>query len=186
MAPVTVAFVTGNLNKLREVREMIGEGIHIEAVPVDLPEYQGQPLDIASSKCKTAYAQLKRPVIIEDTGLCFNALGGLPGPYIKWFLSAVQPIGLYKLLAGFEDKSGYAKCIFAYFDGSTMEEPMLFDGRCHGTIVAPRGTAQFGWDPIFEPTGFTQTFAEMPSIEKAAISHRGIAFRAMKEYILSL
>jgi inosine triphosphate pyrophosphatase len=50
---------------------------------VDLPELQGEPEDIAREKCRIAAEALQRPVITEDTSLCFNALGGLPGPYIK-------------------------------------------------------------------------------------------------------
>jgi inosine triphosphate pyrophosphatase len=52
---------------------------------------------------------------------------------------------------------------------------LLFIGRCEGTIVAPRGENMFGWDPIFQPKGYTQTFAEMDLEEKNKISHRGKA-----------
>lgn len=57
----------------------------IENEDIDLPEYQGEPSEIARLKCLTASQRLQRPVIVEDTCLCFNALGGLPGPYIKWY-----------------------------------------------------------------------------------------------------
>lgn len=55
--------------------------------------------------------------MVEDTSLCFNAMGGLPGPYIKWFLQRLGHDGLNRMLAGFEDKTGYAQCIFAYSPG---------------------------------------------------------------------
>ena len=60
---------------------------------IDLPEYQGEPDDVALQKCKEAAKYINGPVIIEDTCLCFNALGGLPGPYIKWFLKKLGPSG---------------------------------------------------------------------------------------------
>ena len=60
---------------------------------IDLPEYQGEPDSISIDKCKAAMEQIKGPVIVEDTCLCFNALGGLPGPYIKWFLEKLRPAG---------------------------------------------------------------------------------------------
>ena len=60
---------------------------------IDLPEYQGEPDDICIQKCKEASKVIKGPVLIEDTCLCFNALGGLPGPYIKWFLKKLGPSG---------------------------------------------------------------------------------------------
>lgn len=59
--------------------------------------------------------------MVEDTGLCFNALGGLPGPYIKWFLDGTGHDGLNALLGGFEDKSAYAQCVFAFCAGPGMD-----------------------------------------------------------------
>lgn len=164
---------------------MMGDGLMIDSKSIDLPEFQGEPHDIAKRKVRTAYDVIQEPVFVEDTGLCFNALGGLPGPYIKWFLEKLGPVGLNKMLQGFDNKSAYAQCIFAYFDGKTMSEPILFDGRCPGQIVAPRGPQKFGWDPIFQPEGFNDTFAEMDAVSKQAVSHRGKAFRQFKEYILN-
>lgn len=66
---------------------------------------------------------------MEDTSLCFNAMGGLPGPYIKWFLSKLGTVGLNTMLAGFEDKSAVAMCIFGYAAGPA-EDPILFIGTC--------------------------------------------------------
>jgi inosine triphosphate pyrophosphatase len=63
---------------------------------IDLPEYQGTPEVVCREKCKEAAKLVGGPVIVEDTCLCFNALNGLPGPYIKWFLDALKPDGLYK------------------------------------------------------------------------------------------
>lgn len=180
-----VIFVTGNENKLREVRQMMGDGLIIEAKSIDIPEFQGHALEIAAKKVRTAYEAIKQPVIVEDTGLCFNALGGLPGPYVKWFLEKLGPTGLHKMLLGFDDKSAYAQCIFAFFDGSSMTDPILFDGRCPGTIVEPRGPTHFGWDPIFLPEESNLTYAEMESSAKQAISHRGRAFRQLKDYLLA-
>ena len=60
----------------------------------DLPEFQGEIDDIAIEKCRLAAEHVKGPVITEDTSLCFNALGGMPGPYIKWFLKKIGPSGM--------------------------------------------------------------------------------------------
>lgn len=65
--------------------------------------------------------QVNGPVMVEDTGLCFNALGGLPGPYIKWFLEGIGHEGLNKMLGGFVDKSAYAQCVFAFCAGPGTE-----------------------------------------------------------------
>ena len=66
---------------------------------------QGEPEDIAKEKAVLAAQTSGKAVVVEDTSLCFNALGGLPGPYIKWFLKNLGPRDLPKLLAGFDDKA---------------------------------------------------------------------------------
>jgi inosine triphosphate pyrophosphatase len=84
-----VAFVTGNLNKAKEVAEILGTEFpfDIERVDADLPELQGTPEAVVRQKAQEAARQLGRPVIVEDTSLSFMAWGGaLPGVYIKWFL----------------------------------------------------------------------------------------------------
>ncbi|XP_067563747.1 inosine triphosphate pyrophosphatase isoform X4 [Pseudorca crassidens] len=80
------------------------------------------------------------PVLVEDTCLCFNALGGLPGPYIKWFLEKLKPEGLHQLLAGFQDKSAYALCTFALSTGDPSEPVRLFRGRTSCISSTPSGT----------------------------------------------
>lgn len=116
---------------------------------MDLPEYQGLAADVCREKCREAAKRIQGPVVVEDTSLEFNALNGLPGPYIKWFLDAVKPEGLYRMLAGFEDKSAVAVCIFA-FSAGVDHEPVLFEGKTKGRIVDPRGPRHFGWDPCFQ------------------------------------
>ncbi len=67
--------------------------LKLKQVDIDLPEYQGTVKEIAERKCHFAAEQVDGPVLVEDTGLGFDALKGLPGPYIKWFLKAVGPEG---------------------------------------------------------------------------------------------
>lgn len=152
------------------------------AQKIDLPEYQGEPDEISIQKCKEAARQVQGPVLVEDTCLCFNALGGLPGPYIKWFLEKLKPEGLHQLLAGFEDKSAYALCTFALSTGDPSQPVLLFRGQTSGQIVMPRGSRDFGWDPCFQPDGYEQTYAEMPKAEKNTISHRFRALLKLQEY----
>lgn len=75
------------------------------------------------------------------------------------------------LAAGFDDKSAYAQCIFAYTPDADTE-PVIFDGRTPGRIVPAQGDNNFGWDPIFMPDGFSETYAELDKDIKNTISHR--------------
>ncbi|XP_066093209.1 inosine triphosphate pyrophosphatase isoform X3 [Saccopteryx bilineata] len=131
LAGKKIVFVTGNAKKLEEVIQILGDKFPctLVAQKIDLPEYQGEPDEISIQKCREAARQVQGPVLVEDTCLCFNALGGLPGPYIKWFLEKLKPEGLYQLLAGFEDKSAYALCTFAFSSGDAREPVRLFRGR---------------------------------------------------------
>ncbi|KAI8983102.1 inosine triphosphate pyrophosphatase [Pilobolus umbonatus] len=178
-----LVFVTGNNNKLLEVQAILKGCIDVESHKLDLPELQGSTQDIAKEKCRLAAEKLQSACITEDTGLCFNALNGLPGPYIKWFLESVGHDGLNKMLVGFEDKSAYALCTFGYCAGPG-HEPILFEGRTDGKIVQPRGPTTFGWDPIFQPDGFDKTYAELDKTTKNSISHRSRALDALKAYFL--
>ncbi|KAJ0793300.1 putative nucleotide diphosphatase [Helianthus annuus] len=80
LPPVT--FVTGNAKKLEEVKVILGQSIPFQSLKLDLPELQGDPEDIAKEKARLAANQVRGPVLVEDTCLCFNALKGLPGPYM--------------------------------------------------------------------------------------------------------
>lgn len=130
--------------------------------------------DTGGSHCRTrthANSAVFTRVLVEDTSLCFDAMGGLPGPYIKWFLQRLGVDGLIKMLNGFAEEEGERKdkeeslyyraatavCVFSYCEGfapgSTTElVTKQFVGECHGHIVqSPRGMHNFGWDSIFAP-----------------------------------
>eukprot|EP00968_Pinguiococcus_pyrenoidosus_P023236 scaffold3665_cov244-Pinguiococcus_pyrenoidosus.AAC.6 len=183
----TITFVTGNAKKLEEVVHILGsEGelpFDLTNRKVDLPELQGTPEECAVEKCKLAAEEVQGPVMVEDTSLCFNALSALPGIYIKWFLKGLGHDGLNRMLAGFDDKSAYAQCIFAYTDGPGADVE-VFVGRTPGRIVPARGPLDFGWDPIFQPDeGEGMTYAEMDKSSKNLISHRGRSLRKLRDYL---
>ena len=182
-----ITFITGNRNKLEEVRSILKtnqEDTHysIKSLDIDLPEVQGEPEYVIQEKCKSASLQLNGPVIVEDTSLCFNALGGLPGPYIKWFMKKIGLDGLNKLLLGYEDKTIEAKCIFAYQENRDSQIH-YFTGITKGTLVEPRGNMNFGWDPVFLPEGYNETYGEMDNETKNSISHRFKALQLLKEFL---
>ncbi|KAL5365458.1 inosine triphosphate pyrophosphatase-like protein [Aspergillus floccosus] len=173
-----INFITGNKNKLAEVRAILGSVIEVKNQAVDVPEIQGSIEEIAREKCKRAAEVVGGPVLTEDTALEFRALKGLPGPYIKSFLEALGHEGLNKLLDSFDNRTGEAVCTFAFCRGPGSE-PILFQGRTEGTIVRPRGPPNFGWDPIFEYEG--KTYAEMD--KEAKISHRYKALVKLQKWL---
>lgn len=136
-----IYFVTGNDKKWAEIEAILGDSIEIKRSNIDcivkiiyayqfinspplfclVPELQGATLEeIATKKVEAAHSLLSAPVIIEDTALCFKSLNGLPGAYVKWFLEAVGPEGLCRMLDGFgetaEAREAEAVCTMAYHE----------------------------------------------------------------------
>lgn len=186
-----ITFVTGNKKKLEEVKRILNPGngdagslpFTIANQKIDLPELQGDPIEIAKEKCALAAKEVGGAVITEDTSLCFSALQNLPGPYIKWFLDSCGHKGLNDMIAFSADKSGYAQTIVGFCAGPN-EDVYVFDGRTKGVIVPARGELAFGWDPIFQPNeGGGLTYAEMSKTMKDAISHRSRAFGKFRIYL---
>lgn len=130
---------------MEEVIQIFGTELPFSLISqkLDLPELQGEPEEVAKEKCKIASKLVNGPVMVEDTSLCYNALKGLPGVYIKWFLEKLGHEGLNNLLAAYPDKTAYAQCIFAFSLGPE-EEPLVFVGRTPGKIVPARGPTDFG------------------------------------------
>ncbi|KAG5636968.1 hypothetical protein H0H81_006272 [Sphagnurus paluster] len=183
-----LVFVTGNANKLKEVKEILSQGGHpieIDSQSLDIPEIQGTTQEVAKDKCRRAAEITGCACITEDTALCYAAFNGLPGPYIKYFMQSVGHEGLNNMLAGFPTKAAWALCTFAYSAGPGSD-PIIFEGRTDGSIVPARGPKVFGWDAVFEPEGTGLTYAEMPSEQKHGLSHRGKALEKLRAYLQSL
>ncbi|MFA5013443.1 MAG: RdgB/HAM1 family non-canonical purine NTP pyrophosphatase [Candidatus Paceibacterota bacterium] len=171
-------FITGNQNKVREFEEILGQ--KLESVDLDLEEIQSIDVEnVASEKAKKAFEILKKPLIVEDTGLHFEEMNGLPGALIRFFvdkLSLEQICGLVK-----HDRRASAKTCIAYADKNGIK---LFTGEVEGEIVKePRGKNGFGWDPIFVPENEKKTFAEMTAEEKSSRFMRFEAAGKLKSFL---
>jgi non-canonical purine NTP pyrophosphatase (RdgB/HAM1 family) len=173
-------FVTSNKNKLREAQKILNR--RLKAINLEIPEMQAvDVVDVVQDKAKRAYEKVKKPLIVEDTGLYIKAWRGFPGALIKWLLWHRGNDGICKMLENEADKSAYAQAAICLYDGKRYKN---FIGRVDGSIVLrPRGKSDFGWDPIFKPNGHNKTFAEMSGKEKDSISHRDRAFRKLKKYL---
>jgi non-canonical purine NTP pyrophosphatase (RdgB/HAM1 family) len=179
-----VTFITGNQGKADFMAKFLD--YPVDHQKIDLDETQSLNLqEIAEHKVRQAYNIAKRPVIIEDMGLSFNAMGRLPGPFIKWFLEEIGTEGLCKLLDTYEDRSAKARICFAYYDGSQMQ---FFEGEVNGRIAnTPKGDNGYGWDPVFIPNGIDKTYAQMNDEEKSAWSLRTTTvFPKIKEFLQTL
>lgn len=169
-------FATGNANKLREVNEILGQ--RLKQISIDLYEPQDIAVEaVVRKKAEDAFHKTGKFVLIEDTGLEFEAWGGLPGALVKWFLDSVENEGILRMLSEETDRRATAKTAFGFFDGNRSQ---VFVGSVSGTIsVEIRGTGGFGWDPIFVPDGYDKSFAEMSVAEKNSISMRKRALDRM-------
>ncbi|KAH9393063.1 hypothetical protein TYRP_006168 [Tyrophagus putrescentiae] len=183
--------ITGNLKKLDEIVSIIGRDLPFEIVheKVDLPEYQGELEFIVSEKCRLAAAIVGGPVLVEDTSLCIDALDGMPGPYVKWFIDSIGSEGIYRMVKDWEDKSATAVCMAAFCDGggsssqdAKTAEVHVFRGTLTGQIIEPRGSG-FGF-PCFLPDGHDRTLAQMAPERRNRVSHRYLSLNALRRFLL--
>ena len=188
---IDLVFVTGNANKLKEVQRLLSNVTKYEVTNqnLDLEEIQESSLEeIARKKIIQAMAALPKGqrIVVEDTALGFDALNGLPGAYIKWFLKRMSLDEIVKMLEPFEKKTAEAITTVAYSDENG--DIKIFQGIIKGNIVKPRGDLGFGWDAIFEPlveegNKDELTYGEMTKEFKNTLSHRGKAFQLFEEYL---
>jgi non-canonical purine NTP pyrophosphatase (RdgB/HAM1 family) len=172
--------VSSNPNKAIEAERILG--MPLLRVHLALPEIQAATLEeITLHKLETAKSRGHQRLIVEDVSLGFMQLGDFPGPYVRWLLECAGGRGLGAIALALSDRSALARCCVGYWDG---EQGHLFHGEIRGQIlVEPRGEQNFGWDPWFVPVGSSKTFAQMESAEKDAISHRGLAYAALREHL---
>jgi inosine triphosphate pyrophosphatase len=174
-----IYFVTGNKNKFAEALSIIPS---LKQLDIDLTEIQEIDAHlIIEAKLAEGLRHKQGDFIVEDTSLYFDALKGLPGPLIKWFLKTLGNEGLARLANQLDSQKAEAKTIIGYAESS--DKIHYFEGAIKGSVVAPRGTTSFGWDSIFQPDGYSKSFAEMSREEKGAISMRRLAFEGLKNYL---
>jgi non-canonical purine NTP pyrophosphatase (RdgB/HAM1 family) len=157
---VSPLFITGNQYKADYLSKLLD--IPLEHQKLDLDEIQSTNLEeIVIHKVKQAYEIAKCPVLVDDVALGFDALGDLPGPFIKFFVESEDGLeGLCRMLDGFSDRGARAICTFGYYDGTRLE---IMSKSLGGYIAQhPRGDGGFGWDKIFCPDGYAdKTRAEL-------------------------
>jgi len=176
----TWTLVTGNDSKLLEAEAILGHPL--DRIALELPEIQAATTrEVALAKAAAAYDQLARPVIVEDAGFELVALGGFPGPFIKFWEQLGGLLSLCRTIDGLGNPAAVAVCVLGICDSNGAR---VVEGRVTGTVPPePRGSGGFGWDAIFIPDGHLRTFAEMAAAEKSAISHRRRAWEAARSQL---
>jgi len=175
-----LTFITSHPKKAAELSKYLKSPVAHHKL--DLPEIQSlDPHDVVRIKAMEAYKQLQRPVLVEDYSLQFKALGRLPGPLIKWFLTELRPEGLCGLLDGYNNRGAAAQTCFALCDQNGLH---IFDGTIEGTIAAKvRGEHGYGTDSIFIPTGQSKTWSEMNDQEQTEHSLRRIGLEKLQRFL---
>ncbi len=175
----TITFITGNQKKADYLAEYLG--FPIDHVKLDLDEIQSLDLrEIVEHKARQAYEKLKKPVLVDDVALEFEALGRLPGPFIKFFLGEMTPETLVSLLEG-KSRNAIARSNLGYFDGEVLK---MFEGSMKGKIaLVPKGEGGFGWDRIFIPEGHTVTRAELSKEEYKKVYLKIRPLEEVKEFL---
>jgi XTP/dITP diphosphohydrolase len=186
---------TANADKAREIREILGPSVELVDRPEHVPavEETGATLiDNARLKAVALVEATGLPAIADDTGLEVDALGGAPGVHSARYAGPEASYGanVAKLLEalGGHDREQRRRARFRTVALARWPngEEIACDGTVEGWIAdAPRGAAGFGYDPVFVPAeGDGRTFAEMGADDKHRLSHRGRAFRALRDQLL--
>lgn len=180
----SIDFITGSTRKFQEIQGFLEPIVLVQKV-IDLPEIQEvDARKIIEAKIIEAHKHKEvSPFIVEDTSLYLDAIPGLPGPLIKWFLETIKEEGLTNLALRLGNTKAVARTIIAY--AAPGKKTIFFEGEVEGTVVMPRVSEGFGWDLIFVPDGHTKTFAEMTIEEKGALSMRGKAAQKLRDFLIT-
>lgn len=194
-----IVFATNNQHKLSEIRQILGSRVEVLSLRdigcyVDIPETGTTLEENALQKAQYIYDNYHIDVFADDTGLEVDALNGAPGVYSARYASMenssashdseANMVRLLKELGDNNNRRARFRTVIALIQQGKVHE---FEGIVNGNIISERrGGEGFGYDPIFQPDGYDQTFAEMGAETKNQISHRARATQKLANYLLKL
>lgn len=189
-----LVFATNNVHKLNEIRNLAGSNFKIVSLSdmgwVDeIPETGKTIEDNASQKAFYIYEKYKFDCFADDTGLEIESLDKRPGVYSARYAgeSCNFEDNMSKVLTELQGITNRKACFRTVISLVIQRKEVRFEGRVDGVILNEyRGNKGFGYDPIFQPNGYKQTFAEMPLELKNAISHRGLATQKLIAFLKNL
>ncbi len=186
-----ICFATNNPNKVKEIQQMLGDEFEVLSLEdigchEELPEEQDTLEGNSAQKARFVYDHYGINCFADDTGLEVDALQGAPGVYSARYAGPQRNSEdnmqlLLSELEGKADRSAQFRTVVSLILAGEMQQ---FEGIVRGKILEQRaGAGGFGYDPVFTPEGYAQTFAEMEMEEKNSISHRGRAIRKLVEFL---
>src|SRR3990172_4751612 len=178
-----INLITSNLGKVKEFKIILGNEIKINHIKQEYKELRSDnPEEIAKESAKRLANVLKKPVVVEDSGLFIKALNDFPGTCSSYIHKRIGLKGILKLMANVKDRTCLYKSAIAYCEPGN--EPISFLGEEKGKIAEKeKGSYGFGHDPIFMPEGSNKTYGEMENCENVK-KFRRIAANKLKEYLL--
>jgi XTP/dITP diphosphohydrolase len=175
-----IYFVTTNAGKFREARALFEGLFDVEQINMSYPELQDDDLSkIAAYGARYCAVELDKPLIVEDSGMFVDALGGFPGPYSAYVQRTLGNKGILRLMEGVENRRAEFRSVVAY--SAPGEEPTTFTGIWWGDLLEEEvGTNGFGYDPIFSYRQFP--VGEMTVEQKNEVSHRRRSLLQFREW----
>lgn len=189
-----LVFATNNAHKLEEIQEMLGsqhEVVSLKEIQCyeDIPEEQDTLEGNALQKARYIHDKYGFDCFADDTGLEIEALNNAPGVYSARYAGNAHDseANMKKVLQNMQDISERQARFRTVIALILEDKEYLFEGIVNGEILTTKhGHEGFGYDPIFRPDGFRESFAEMPLHEKNEISHRGRAVRKLCQFLNTL
>ncbi len=191
---IKIVFATKNQNKIKEIQNLLPNNLEIISLSDigckdEIPETQDTIKGNAIQKANYIKSNYNLDCFADDTGLEINALNGKPGVLSARYAGYKKnpKKNITKVLKNLKNKSNrdaqFKTVIALHYKGKFL----TFEGICKGKIIDKiKGNKGFGYDPIFKPDNSTKTFAELSTSEKNKISHRGIAFNKLADYLNNL
>ena len=176
--------VTGNKHKYEEIKDILGKPIKLTQKNLAIEEPDLNTIeDIARYKAKQAFSKLKKPIIVEDTGVYFSDYKNFPGHLAKRVFEGIGFNGLLALVKAGKKKQGYFKTIICYKD---KKQEKLFSGIMQGKLLTKlrkEHADRLPYEKLFVPKGKNKAISEMSKAEKNKISHRAKATVKLKKFL---
>ena len=186
-----LVFATNNAHKLSEVRAIVGARFSIVSLKElgcfdEIPETGATLVENALQKAQYIHDKFQCNCFADDTGLEIEALNGRPGVYSARYAGEHCSFqdNIEKVLRELQGITNRKACFKTVIALILNGKNYFFEGKIDGEIIEEKkGFNGFGYDPIFKPFGFAQTFAELTSVEKNSISHRAFATKGLNDFL---